>query len=196
MTPSDPSFNGAAHLRARRLPTQSTAVAVRKQLQRGRALARAEITLKINPSHRETCGLQRGRALARAEIPGLQAPDTKIPKLQRGRALARAEIRTGDLARRQSHRFNGAAHLHARRCRRHRCDLASPDGFNGAAHCARGDVVAPQMDKSEEPLQRGRALARAEIADDLTEAWGDLCASTGPRTCARGDYTLAVAAKT
>ncbi len=60
-------------------------------------------------------GLQRGRALARAEMTELTTDLTCAHPLQRGRALARAEMSDDAGPEARLERFNGAAHLRARR---------------------------------------------------------------------------------
>ncbi len=132
-------FNGAAHLRARRCPQRASQWSLRALLQRGRALARAEIR-RLPRERKERRLLQRGRALARAEI---------------------SARRTGSHSIR---RFNGAAHLRARRSHLvHSVPKARSKASTGPRTCARGDIVTIRQHASV-PL-----------------------ASTGPRTCARGD---------
>ncbi len=208
------------------------------RLQRGRALARAEMSEAGNEqAHHRT--LQRGRALARAEIRVRRAGSTDrgastgprtcargdfcaavaVPDgvtLQRGRALARAEMTPGTQDDRPRPRFNGAAHLRARRFRRvhvvvERRDRAS----TGPRTCARGDLaqVSQRMgprgaSTGPRTCARGDSYSEADIRDwfyastgPRTCARGDSCsaisrrvahvASTGPRTCARGDFLYA-----
>ncbi len=156
-------------------------------LQRGRALARAEIWLGDRSRVVDTL-LQRGRALARAEMPlafGLHlAPG---PASTGPRTCARGDRAIRTRHRSQDRRFNGAAHLRARRSPLRVCAVPSLPSFNGAAHlrarrsrpaiaigaadaastgprtCARGDSLPSAPSASSKPLQRGRALARAEI---------------------------------
>ncbi len=60
--------------------------------------------------------------------------------------------------------------------------------FNGAAHLRARRFVGDRLVRTRDPgLQRGRALARAEITPHTPERGPPSRASTGPRTCARGD---------
>ncbi len=128
-------------MRARRFRIDVLAVDKRIRLQRGRALARAEMRAAVDGG----CLLKRAST----------GPRT----CARGDPLAHRGSRAGVL------RFNGAAHLRARRygpeAERAPRTLAS----TGPRTCARGD-------------------GRAHHHHSATRR-----ASTGPRTCARGDIT-------
>ena len=143
-------FNGAAHLRARRFSSSPQKQSKGAPLQRGRALARAEMPSRI----------------ANAPPPG---------RLQRGRALARAEMPTPSRSSNVRSRFNGAAHLRARRWRSRGADRKRRFASTGPRTCARGDDASVSGIMTTDPLQRGRALARAEITRVRSMRRGTSC---------------------
>ncbi len=89
----------------------------------------------------------------------------------------------------QRESFNGAAHLRARRswiALRPKDDVRQLQRGRALARAEIADPHAPG--RSSKPLQRGRALARAEMVGEVRAYSPEKLASTGPRTCARGDH--------
>ncbi len=137
-------------------------------LQRGRALASAEICWRCAPAFRGT-GLQRGRALASAEITSAVRVPGPPGALQRGRALASAEIP----ARAVDHHAAELASTGPRSRERGNLCARPGDAGGGAASTGprsreRGNPVVEGLGGGGNTLlQRGRALASAEICSTL-----------------------------
>ncbi len=231
-----PRFNGAAHLRARRYKASRVFVLPSHSFN-GAAHLRARRSDEIRTLTRWIRRFN-GAAHLRARRSRRARCGRISPRCFNGAAHLRA--RRFAVRRRPTHRiesFNGAAHLRARRFRS--CSILTPlrdAASTGPRTCARGDTEGPNdMDNidcastgprtcacGDSPdaahglllwgmLQRGRALARAEIARRIRKADPDdgfngaahlrarrsrdrvpmiravEFASTGPRTCARGD---------
>ncbi len=156
-------FNGAAHLRARRC--ELFVIVLRAALGfNGAAHLRARRSRGPSAKACDPSASTGPRTCARGDGVSGTLSFVNLP-LQRGRALARAEM----LAEKAKYAyakggFNGAAHLRARRCHPPSVRRHAKPGFNGAAH-----LRARRFDRRKDTgrcivvLQRGRALARAEI---------------------------------
>ncbi len=108
-------FNGAAHLRARRLGSNAAERARIGALQRGRALARAEI-LQTSSKQRSTTAASTGpRTCARGGRVGVDKRSRACFASTGPRTCARGDRAPDRSSERKCVCFNGAAHLRARR---------------------------------------------------------------------------------
>ncbi len=186
-----------------------------KKLQRGRALARAEMLLSEAGGFAKLT-LQRGRALARAEIrriayscfaverastgprtcargdDGVGVNFLRLKTLQRGRALARAEMCVTRRARRLAPPLQrGRALARAEMSRSGHANPARRYASTGPRTCARGDSIFLGTSTGATLASTGpRTCARGDADRARLGAWR-CSASTGPRTCARGDPAAA-----
>ncbi len=183
---SSERFNGAALARAEMRASERISASAHV-LQRGRALARAEIDPEADSRAAGRPASTGPRTCARGDNAAMRERSTFIVASTGPRTCAR-----GDFEDKGDGETFAAASTGPRTCARGD-DVAAivrqpQNALQRGRALARAEMTTTLATAAFAPsLQRGRALARAEIAGLLRVLATGNVASTGPRTCARGD---------